>query len=135
MNYIFEENFEVRDYECDIQGIVNNANYQHYMEHARHQFIKTVGLDFVDLHNRGIDTVVSKIEIAYKRSLKGGDAFVCKLNIKKEGIKYVFLQDIYRMPDMSLCTRGKVEAVAVINGRLSVSEELDKAFGCSEQSE
>ncbi len=135
MNYIFEENFEVRDYECDIQGIVNNANYQHYMEHARHQFIKTVGLDFVDLHNLGIDTVVSKIEIAYKRPLKGGDAFVCKLNIKKEGIKYVFLQDIYRMPDMSLCTRGKVEVVAVINGRLSVSEELDKAFGCSEQSE
>ncbi|MCK9156840.1 MAG: acyl-CoA thioesterase [Paludibacteraceae bacterium] len=135
MNYIFEENFEVRDYECDIQGIVNNANYQHYMEHARHQFIKTVGLDFVDLHNRGIDTVVSKIEIAYKRPLKGGDSFVCKLNIKKEGIKYVFLQDIYRIPDMSLCTRGKVEAVAVINGRLSVSEELDKAFGCSEQSE
>ena len=28
--YIFETRMEVRDYECDIQGIVNNANYLHY---------------------------------------------------------------------------------------------------------
>ncbi|MCB9017689.1 MAG: acyl-CoA thioesterase [Paludibacteraceae bacterium] len=129
MDYVFEKKFEVRDYECDVQGIVNNANYQHYMEHTRHLFIKTIGLDFVDLHNRGIDTVVSKVEISYKKSLKGGDEFLCKLNVRKEGIKYVFLQDIYRVSDMALCTRGRVEAVAVIDGRLGVSGELDNAFG------
>ena len=28
--YIFETKMEVRDYECDIEGIVNNANYLHY---------------------------------------------------------------------------------------------------------
>ena len=30
-NYIFELKDKVRDYECDLQGIVNNANYQHYL--------------------------------------------------------------------------------------------------------
>ena len=30
MKYIFETRMEVRDYECDIEGIVNNANYLHY---------------------------------------------------------------------------------------------------------
>ena len=29
MNYIFETRMEVRDYECEIEGIVNNANYLH----------------------------------------------------------------------------------------------------------
>lgn len=58
MEYIFELVMKVRDYECDLQGIVNNANYQHYMEHTRHEFIKTAGLNFSDLHNKGkVDTV------------------------------------------------------------------------------
>ena len=37
-SYIFQLEMMVRDYECDIQGIVNNANYLHFMEHTRHQF-------------------------------------------------------------------------------------------------
>ena len=39
--YIFTHEMKVRDYECDLQGIVNNANYQHYMEHSRH-YIKNI---------------------------------------------------------------------------------------------
>ena len=34
MDYIYELKMKVRDYECDLQGIVNNANYQHYLEHT-----------------------------------------------------------------------------------------------------
>ena len=41
--YIYELPFKVRDYECDLQGIVNNANYQHYLEHTRHEFLTSVG--------------------------------------------------------------------------------------------
>ena len=29
--YIYELKLKVRDYECDLQGIVNNANYQHFL--------------------------------------------------------------------------------------------------------
>ena len=53
MNYIYELEMKVRDYECDLQGIVNNANYQHYLEHTRHEFLTSVGVSFAALHEQG----------------------------------------------------------------------------------
>ena len=42
MEYVFETEMLVRDYECDLQGIVNNSVYQNYLEHARHEFLVAI---------------------------------------------------------------------------------------------
>ena len=47
--YIYELKMKVRDYECDLQGIVNNANYQHYLEHTRHEFLTSTGVSFAEM--------------------------------------------------------------------------------------
>ena len=65
-DYIFELEMKVRDYECDLQGIVNNANYQHYIEHTRHEFLLAQGISFADLHAQGIDAVVARLNMAFK---------------------------------------------------------------------
>lgn len=124
-NYIFELKMKVRDYECDGQGIVNNANYQHYTEHTRHEFIESRGVKFADLHEQGIDPVVARISLTYKTPLRGGDEFISRLNVKKEGIRYVFNQDIYRASDEKLCVKAVVECVCVINGKLGTHEMFD----------
>lgn len=116
----------VRDYECDIQGIVNNANYQHYLEHARHQFLRSKGVSFAGLHDKGIDVVVAKVEIDYKTPLRPNDEYECTLTVEKQLIKYVFIQKIFRKADYKLCARAKTSCVAVINGQLAQSPELDQ---------
>ena len=89
--------FEVRDYECDLQGIVNNAIYLHYFEHARHQFLKHAGVDFAALTAQGIHLVVVKAEVEYKSPLRSGDTFVVESHLERLGaVRFVFLQDIYR---------------------------------------
>lgn len=128
MPYIYELKFKVRDYECDLQGIVNNANYQHYTEHTRHEFLLSRGVSFAQLHERGIDAVVASMQLRFKIPLRSGDEFISKLAVKKEGVKYVFIQDIYRLPDLRLAFKSTVETVCVINGRLSECEELNKVF-------
>lgn len=128
MQYIYELTFKVRDYECDLQGIVNNANYQHYTEHTRHEFLRSRGVSFAELHERGIDAVVASMQLRFKLPLRSGDEFVSKLAVKKEGIKYVFVQDIYRLPDLKPAFKSIVEAVCLVNGRLSECEELNKVF-------
>ncbi len=122
---MYELKLKVRDYECDLQGIVNNANYQHYMEHARHEFLLERGVSFAQLHEEGIDAVVARINIAYKTPLRSCDEFICRLCVKKEGVKYVFHQDILRASDMKLCCRGQVDTVCLIHGKLGTTLELD----------
>ena len=130
-NYIFELRMKVRDYECDLQGIVNNANYQHYIEHTRHEFLTSSGISFARLHDEGINPVVARITMAFKVPLRSGDEFLSKLNLRKDGIKYVFEQDVFKIEDdgnLRLSLRAEVETVAVINGRLSHCEIFDKVF-------
>ncbi len=71
----FSVDLAVRDYECDLQGIVNNAVYQNYLEHARHEFLKTRDVDFAALTASGIHVMVIKAELDYMRSLRPGDVF------------------------------------------------------------
>ena len=126
--YKFYHEMKVRDYECDLQGIVNNANYQHYMEHSRHELLEKLGVNFGKLHEDGIDAMVAKITIEYKIPLRSGDRFVVGINLERQGPKIVFYQDIYRLSDEKLCTKGVVETICVENGRLTRGEIFDEVF-------
>jgi acyl-CoA thioester hydrolase len=98
------------------------------MEHTRHLFLKACGLSFAEMHQKGVDAVVARMSLQFKTPLRCDDEFISRLRLTKEGIKYVFHQDIFRAADEQLCFRGKAELVCIVNGRLSVSEDYDRAF-------
>lgn len=126
--YIFETTMEVRDYECDIEGIVNNANYLHYLEHTRHLFLKECHLSFAQMHAKGVDAVVYRMNLQYKSPLRCDDEFVSRLWLEKKGLRYIFHQDIFRKADGRQCFHGDIELVCLVNGRLSASPDYDAAF-------
>ena len=127
-NYIYRLEMKVRDYECDIQGVVNNANYQHYLEYARHEFLEYIGGSFSQMHDEGFDMMVSKITLEYKRPLRGGDKFVVCINAQRKGAKLVFMQDIYNLADDSVVLKGEVDVICLKNGRLTRGEVFDEMF-------
>jgi acyl-CoA thioester hydrolase len=128
--YLHSTEFTVRDYECDIQGVVNNANYQHYLEHARHELLTSRGISFARLHEAGTDLIVTKVEIEYKFPLRSRDMFSVKTNIQREGnIRLAFLQDIYRTDDMKLIVRAKVTGAATKKGKPVYPGEVLKKLG------
>ena len=101
------------------------------MEQTRHEFLTAMGGDFAAWQKQGIEPVVARINMAFKTPLKSGDEFISRLYIKKEGIKYVFYQDIFRKADEKIVLKGIVETVCVVNGRLSgcaIFEELFKDY-------
>lgn len=126
MEPIFQYKMKVRDYELDAQGIVNNANYQHYYEVTRHEFLESCGVSFIEVHNQGIDPIVSSITIKYRNSLVGSDEFICTINLEKKGIRYYFNQQIIRVSDNILCSEARVEVVCLVNGKIGRPDLFDK---------
>jgi acyl-CoA thioester hydrolase len=110
--------FTVRDYECDIQGVVNNANYQHYLEHARHQLLLSKGISFSQLHKEGLDLIVTRVEIDYKYPLRSHDKFIVRTRLLRKGnVRLIFVQDIFRLPDEKLIVNAQVIGAATRQGR------------------
>jgi acyl-CoA thioester hydrolase len=129
MTYPHETEMKVRDYECDIQGIVNNSVYQNYIEHARHEFLHDAGLNFVELHRQGIDAVVIKIQMEYKLPLVPRDGFVVKTSMRKEGrLRFVFDQAILRQADGRLVLQAQVTGVLTRNGRPVAPDVFEALF-------
>lgn len=130
-DFVFHYEMEVRDYECDLQGIVNNSVYQNYLEHTRHCYIKSIGLDFVELTKQGINLMVKRVEIDYQAPLKSGDKFISALRMERiSPLRFGFVQHIYRIPDNKLMIKALVIGTAVNKkGRPELPEELVKVWG------
>jgi len=130
-NNQFKLTFEVRDYECDIQGIVNNAVYQHYLEHTRHVFLKQGGINFVALSKKGIKLVVIRVEMDYLYPLRSYDQFYVGLNLERVSkLRFGFLQNIYRLPDNKPILKAKVIGTSLNEaGRPYVPRELEELLG------
>ena len=115
----------VRDYECDIQGVVNHANYLHYMEHARHQFLRIIGDSFSSKHGEGFDMFVTHAELDYHRPLRSDDTFVIGITIGRKGPLLVVDEDVIRESDGVVVCSGRVHVAGVQDGRLTRGEDFD----------
>lgn len=111
---------DVRDYEVDLQGIVNNAVYFHYFEHARNSYIRSRGLDLARMHEAGLDPVVTRAEIDYRVPLRAGDCFRVSLDVRREGrLKLVFEERITRIE--SAMPAGAGDGPCVASGRFVIA--------------
>lgn len=129
-DYKFTLEMAVRDYECDIQGIVNNAVYQNYLEHARHEFLKEKGVDFAEFAKQSINLIVVRAELDYKFPLRSGDKFVVGLNIERESkVRFVFHQAIFNKDGNKPCLFGKIIGTAMNEkGRPFLPPQLELLF-------
>lgn len=127
----FKLEFEVRDYECDAQGIVNNAVYQNYLEHARHVFLKQNGIDFIALSKRGINLVVVRAELDYLYPLHYDDHFSVSVAMEKiSRLRGCFHQTIRRLPDEKPVLQAKIIWTSISEtGRPYFPKELDEMVG------
>lgn len=123
----FTVDMAVRDYECDLQGVVNNAVYQNYTEHARHEFLKHRGLDFAALTASGLHVMVIRAELDYLRSLRSGDVFRVSVQTERVSrLRMAFVQQITLLPQGTPILNARFVVAAVnAQGRPCFPEQLE----------
>ncbi|GER36198.1 thioesterase superfamily protein [Striga asiatica] len=71
MKWYHEMKLEVRDYECNRYGVVNNAVYANYCQHGQFRLSEMLGL------TAAVDVVVLKeLSLKYIAPLRSGDRFL-----------------------------------------------------------
>lgn len=130
MQQPFSVTLKVRDYELDMQGIVNNGVYFNYLEHARHEFLLAKGIDFAALTEQGIHLVVIRSELDYKSSLKSGDEFAVQVAVERiSKVKFGFRQRVVRLADEKICVEALVIGAALNErGRPYLSPDIEALF-------
>ena len=108
----FELPLEVRGYEMDAFGHVNNAVYVQYFEHIRWKALRQLGDDW--LQPGGLHIVVSNLEIDFKAPAEVFEELIGRLWVQELGLTSVtFHQEVVRKEDDRTLAVGEVVAVCV----------------------
>jgi len=96
----------VRTYECDSNGHVNNAIYLNYLEYGRHEYMRTIGMDYLELMKAGYGIFVARIEIDYKRPATIDNELLIKTKpIKRGAVSGILMQEILRGDDLIVAAK------------------------------
>jgi acyl-CoA thioester hydrolase len=101
----------VPTYELDSFGHVNNAVYLHYLEEARSEFLKQIGLSFNDLDATGVHLVIVDAHVEYRSPARYGDEIVIAgsfQNVRPASVEIAYL--------LTEAASGRVVATATTKG-------------------
>ena len=121
----------VRDYEVDFQGIVNNANYFHYLDEARSLFLYRRGINIKEYADNGLNLILISTHIIYKKALKFGDTFIVKSTFSQcSKLRFQFEQKIELLSANNTieCVAANSFVCAIKKGKPTYLKELSDLF-------
>lgn len=115
MKYIYKS--EVRGYELDSYGHVNNAVYISYTEQARWEILKNRGL-LKSFLNQNLLLVVTETNIRYMRELKLFDKFEIETTLKHEAPYLIFHHDMINVTGNCKTAKAIVKTLLIDKDRI-----------------
>ena len=73
---------KVQYYETDIMGITHHANYIHWMEEARIDFMDQIGFPYKRMESKGIFSPVRSLQVNYLKPCTFGDEVEIAVSVR-----------------------------------------------------
>ena len=112
MNNEFSVPFRVYIEDTDAGGIVYYVNYLKFMERARTEFLRSLGLPKPALLEGGMLLVIASANVEYKRSAKLDDVLNVSAKIVKRAKSYLVFEQHVFLDNQCLCT-GQIKVACV----------------------
>jgi len=109
---------EVRGYELDSFGHVNNATYLNYTEQARWNILKESGF-LEDFIKSEMFLVVVETNIRYMRELKMFDSIEIITTLKHEAPYLIFYQEIFNKTTDVKAAKAKTKTLLINKDRVT----------------
>lgn len=117
MEKSFKYEFQVRGYELDSFGHVNNAVYLNYTEQARWSILNDLGL--LDIFEKtGGFMIVVETNIKYINELKNFDKAFIETTMIREGFFLTFKQNIFLSEDRKKIAKSRIKCLFVSKERI-----------------
>ena len=114
MKHIFEQTVYYRD--TDAYGVAWHGSYVSWMEQARVEFCRDIGIDLVEMKEKDVAIPVTNLNVRFKSSAMLDERIVVETEITKMSpILVQFTQVIKNKETDKVHTIGIVEVVAVNN--------------------
>ena len=112
MKHIFEQTVYYGD--TDAYGVAWHGSYLRWMEQARVEFCRAIGIDLVEMKKQDVMIPVTNLNIRYKASALLDDKIIVETEITEMTQLVVqFTQIIKHKETGKVFTIGKIEVVAV----------------------
>lgn len=124
----FEYPVRVHPNHTDYAGVVWHGTYLAWMEEARVECLRSIGVDFAELVALGCDLPVVEISVRYHRPLRLGMTAVVKARMAEiDGVRLNWDNQIQSLDGQELYVTAKVTLVAVDREKGKIMRQLPPA--------
>ncbi|NES84006.1 MAG: acyl-CoA thioesterase [Moorea sp. SIO2B7] len=125
----FEYPIRVQPHHTDYAGIVWHGSYLTWMEEARVECLRSIGIEFANLVSLGCDLPVVELSLRYHQSIRMGMAAVVKTRMTKiQGVRIHWDYKI-QSPDLdNLYVTARVTLVAIDREKGKIMRKLPSEF-------
>jgi len=124
----FEYPVRVQPHHTDYSGVVWHGSYIAWLEEARVECLRSIGVDFADLVALGCDLPVVELSIRYHRPLRLGMTAVVKARMLEiDGVRLNWDNQIQSLDGEELYVTAMVTLVAIDREKGKIMRQLPPA--------